>query len=382
MSVIAPGAMLGIVGGGQLGRMAAKAARAMGYRLAVLDPDPDCAARHVVDRLITASFDDEDATRQLAAECDVLTLEIERVSVAGLRAAEALVPVRPHAEVLFIIQDRGRQKEYLARHGFPVAPFGVADSAEALRAHILRLGACFVKSNTGGYDGRGQVEVQSADEADAAWVALGQQPCMAEAAVDLDIELSVMVARGPDGAALAYPPALNHQENRVLAWSVLPGPIDPHVAKTARQIALELAATLDLVGLLAVEFFLDRRGRLLVNELAPRPHNSYHASTLACETGQFEQLVRAVCGLPLGGVGVMRPVAIYNLLGDLWKGDSQPDWGRALAVPGSHLFLYGKRHARPGRKMGHLLAIGDDSTQAVNRVLAAAAALDGAPSGS
>lgn len=373
MSAIQPGATLGILGGGQLGRMTAQAARAMGYRVHVLDPDPDHAARHVVEHSVTAAFDDAEAAARLARGCDVVTLEIEKIATEALHAASQHSPVRPGAEVLHVIQDRGRQKDFLARNGFPVSPYDTVSTAAQATAAATRLGPGFLKRCSGGYDGRGQALVARADEAAAAWASLGEAPCVLERRVDLAAELSVMVARGPDGRAVAYPPALNHHEQRILAWSVLPGPIAPAIAVEARKVALALAEALGVVGLLCVEFFLDTGGKLIVNELAPRPHNSYHASTAACETGQFEQLVRAVTGLPLGGTDIVKPAAILNILGDLWS-NGPPDWSRALAVPGTHLFLYGKA-PRPARKVGHLLAVGDTPQQAVARVLEAKAAL-------
>lgn len=369
MSAILPGATLGILGGGQLGRMTAQAARAMGYRVHALDPDPEHAARYVVDRSVIAAFDDVEAAVRLATGCDVVTLEIETIATAALDAASQHAPVRPGAGVLHVIQDRGRQKDFLAHHGFPVSGYDIVRTEAQAVVAATKLAPGFLKRCSGGYDGRGQALVARADEAAAAWTGLGGEPCVLERKIDLAAELSVMVARGPDGSAVAYPPALNHHEQRILAWSVLPGPVEPNIAAEARAIALALAEALGVVGLLCVEFFLDTGGRLLVNELAPRPHNSYHASTAACETGQFEQLVRAVTGLPLGGTEIVKPSAILNILGDLWR-DGPPPWSDALSVPGTHLFLYGKT-PRPGRKVGHLLAIGETPEQAVARVLEA-----------
>jgi 5-(carboxyamino)imidazole ribonucleotide synthase len=366
---ILPGATLGILGGGQLGRMVALAARSLGYQVRVLDPDPGCAARPVVEHVLAASFDDPHAAAELASHCDVVTLEIEKLSLAGLRAAARYCPVRPSADVLEIVQDKTRQKGWLAAHGFPVGPFREARTCEELQAALVALGGkCFIKSATGGYDGRGQFESDSPEDAAEAWTSLGATPVVAEKALHLEAEISIMVARSSLGEVAVYPPALNHHEDRILAWSLLPGPIAPHLAKRAEEIGRELAERIKLEGVLAVELFLVE-GELLVNELAPRPHNTFHHTEVACSTSQFEQVVRAVCGLPLGTTEVMRPAAIANLLGP--EGGPTAPFDKALAVPGTHLFLYGKRDARPGRKMGHLSAVGNTPEEALARVLEA-----------
>jgi 5-(carboxyamino)imidazole ribonucleotide synthase len=357
--------------------MTALAARAMGYRVQVLDPDPDCAARPVVDRVVAAAFDDAAAAAELARECDVITLEIEQIGPAALAAAMALAPLRPGAGVLHVVQDRGRQKQWLSAQGFPVGPWALVTSSDALAAAASTIGpTLFVKSCQGGYDGRSQLRFSTGDDAAHAFGQLGQRESVAEQGLDLALELSVLVARRPGGAELVvYPPAVNHHERQVLAWSVLPGELPPDVAREAERIARGIAQSLELEGILAVEMFLTTDGRLLVNELAPRPHNSYHASELGSPTSQFEQLVRAVCNLPLGAVQPGRPAAIVNLFGDLWEGGRVPDFAAALAVPQTRLFLYGKRGARPGRKMGHLGAVGETSAQALARAREAASRL-------
>ncbi|WP_437816995.1 5-(carboxyamino)imidazole ribonucleotide synthase [Sorangium sp. So ce1078] len=373
---IAPGSTLGILGGGQLGRMTALAARTLGYKVHALDPDPDCPARSVLDRCIVASFDDAAQAAELASQCDVVTLEIEKVSTAGLVAAARLAPVRPSADVLAMVQDRGVQKSWLSNNGFPVGPFReVATSAQLLEATRAMGGACFVKSCVGGYDGRGQLRLSGGaspggvvdleGEAAALFGSLGGQRCVVEQALDLEAELSVLVARSPSGKLAVYPPALNHHVDQILDWSLLPGPLSASVTGQAVQIALDLAVGLRVEGLLVVELFLLRDGRLLINELAPRPHNSYHASEVACATSQFEQAVRAVCDLPLGSVEVVRPAAIVNLLGDAWQDGAPPAFEAALEIPGVRLHLYGKRIARPGRKMGHLSATGRTPEEAL-----------------
>ncbi len=370
MAPILPGATIGILGGGQLGRMAAMAARPLGYHVHALDPDPSCAARFVVDRCLTAAFDDDFAAADLARHCAVVTLEIEKISLASLAAASRYAPVRPSATVLAVIQDRGRQKAWLAGHGFPLGPWRLAANERELAAASSDLGgACFVKSTTGGYDGRGQAHLDAPSGAAAAWAGAGGGAAVVETALDLVSELSVLVARSPSGAVAVYPPSLNHHRNRILDWSVLPGPLPPEVVSQAVEIAGEIATDLAVEGLLTVELFLLGDGRLVVNELAPRPHNTFHTTEVACVTSQFEQMVRAVCDLPLGSVEVLRPAAIVNLLGDLWLGERTPAFERALALPGVTLHLYGKRVARPGRKMGHLSATARTPEDAVELVL-------------
>ncbi len=379
---ILPGATIGIFGGGQLGRMTAMAARAMGYRIQVLDPDPACPARFVVDACIEAGWDDSREAANLARGCDVVTLEIEQIAPRSMDAAASFAPVRPGGAMLGIIQNRVEQKNWLRRNGFPVGDFRAVKSLEELRAAVPALGGqCFCKSAHGGYDGRGQGKVGFQPGADfdleirGAWEALGEQEGIVEKAVDLDREISVLVARSPSGDVAVYPPALNHHENQILEWSVIPAPIADGLREEAEHIARGIADTFVLEGVLAVELFVTTQGQLLVNELAPRPHNSYHASERACVTSQFEQLVRAVCDLPLGDVALVQPAAIVNLLGEVWleaDGTSrEPRFDLALEVEGVKLHLYEKLKPRRGRKMGHLSAIGATADQAVGRVMEA-----------
>jgi 5-(carboxyamino)imidazole ribonucleotide synthase len=376
MASILPGATIGFLGGGQLGRMSAMAARSLGYGVHALDPDPNCAARAVVDRVITGRFDDEGAAVELARHCDVVTLEIEQIAAGSLRAALRHAPVRPGPMVLDIVRDRGRQKAWLRERGFPVGDYRVVGSAEELHAAIDALGGeVFLKARVGGYDGRNQVRLQHVDHANEGWATLGERPAVAERALDLRRELSIMVARAPSGSVVTYPAAVNHHEGQVLAWSVIPGPLPQAVARRANSIAHDIAVALGVEGLLAVEMFLTREGKLLVNELAPRPHNSFHATELACVTSQFEQLVRAVCDLPLGATDALHSAAIVNLFGDLWLDGRVPPFERALSVAGTRLFLYGKAVARPGRKMGHLAAVGDTPAAALERAQEAFAQL-------
>jgi 5-(carboxyamino)imidazole ribonucleotide synthase len=369
MSVILPGATIGILGGGQLGRMTAMAARSLGYHLAALDPDPSCAARFVVEHCITAGFDDVAAARELARRSQVVTVEIEKIAVDALRAVQELVPMRPGPEVLFVIQDRARQKDWLAERGFPVGPYRKASTEVELLEAVRALGGkVYAKSTRGGYDGRGQAVIRSEAEVPAAWASLGYGPVVVEKALALRRELSVLVARRPSGEARTYPPALNHHVNGILEWSVLPGPVEPDVSARAEAITTEIAVGLGVEGLLVAEFFATEAGELLVNELAPRPHNTFHSTEVACATSQFEQVTRAVCDLPLGSTEVLQPGAIVNLLGELWLKAEPPHFDAAMSIPGVTIHLYGKRVASPGRKMGHLSAIAPTPEEALRKV--------------
>ena len=373
---ILPPATIGILGGGQLGRMTALAARSLGYGVQVLDPSADCAARPVVDRVIAAPFDSAEGAATLARASSVVTLEIEQIGAAAFEAASAFAPLRPGASLVHMVQDRERQKAWLASQGIPIGPYMIVDSdARFDEARRTLGGALFVKACEGGYDGRSQLRTDATTNLTEAFASLGRRRVVAEQALDLALELSVLVARSPSGEMVAYPPAVNHHEEQQLAWSSMPGDLPPRVTAEAEQIARDIAHALSLEGILAVEMFLLTDGRLLVNELAPRPHNSYHASELACPTSQFEQLVRAVCDLPLGDVAPTRPAAIVNLFGELWAEGRTPDFGAALRVPGTRLFLYGKGGSRRGRKMGHLAALGDTPAEALARARRAAASL-------
>ena len=377
---IKPGGLIAILGGGQLGRMTAMAARTMGYRVRVMDPEAACPASFVADETIVGRWDDVDAARRLAAGADVVTLEIEQIGVDALRVVESLAPLRPGVEPIRIIQDKTLQKPWLAENGFPVGPFRVVRSAEELLEALPALGGrAFVKVGRGGYDGRGQADFRvNADRSLVSthawdlfrdtWNSLGDRPCVAEKVLDLDFEISVMAARSPSGEVRTFPAARNHHENKILAWSVLPAGVAPDLEARAEALAADLVAKLGMVGLLCAEIFVTRAGELFVNELAPRPHNSYHQSERGCATSQFEQLVRAVCNLPLGSTELISPCAIANLLGDLWL-NGEPNFPAALAVPGVRLHLYEKQAARAGRKMGHLSAVGATAEQALKRVL-------------
>ena len=375
-STILPGGLVAILGGGQLGRMTAMAARTMGYRVRVMDPEAACPASFVVDETIVGKWDDVAAARRLASGADVVTLEIEQIGVDALGEVARIAPLRPGVEPIRIIQDKTLQKKWLADAKFPVGPFRIVRNEAELQEAVAVLGGrVFLKIGRGGYDGRGQARIgldAPANEqsiADA-WRSIGAREAVAEKALDLDFEISVMAARNPSGEVVTYPAARNHHENQILAWSVLPAGVPPTLESHAETLAASIIERMGLEGLLCVEIFVTKQGELLVNELAPRPHNSYHQSERGCVTSQFEQAVRAVCNLPLGSPALITPAAIVNLLGDVWlKG--APNFAAALAVPGVRLHLYEKHTPRAGRKMGHLSATGSTAGEALERVLEA-----------
>jgi 5-(carboxyamino)imidazole ribonucleotide synthase len=367
---VPPGATLGFLGGGQLGRMTAMAARTMGYDVRVLDPERDCPARPVASHVITAPWADAGAAAELARGCAAVTLEIEQIPRASLEAVGAIAPLHPGVESVVIVQERARQKEWLLANGFPLGPFRTVRDAASAGTAVAELGRSIVKSAMGGYDGRGQIRVRTATEGVTAFESLRAPVCVVEAFLDIATEISVLVARRADGAMVAYPTSRNFHTDGVLTWAVTPSGVDATRETQATTLAQGIAERLGIVGLLATEMFVLRDGTLLVNELAPRPHNTYHHSERAHPTSQFEQLVRAITGLPLGATAVVRPAAIHNLLGDLWA-EGAPDFTRALAIPGVRVHLYGKHEARPGRKMGHLSADGATPEEALDRVCAA-----------
>lgn len=366
---IFPGATLGVLGGGQLGRMFAIAAGQMGYEVVVFGPEPDCPASQVCSRTICAPYDDMQAVRDFARQVKVVTLEFENVPAHTVEAIEAIAPVRPGSSVLFVTQNRLREKSFLASRGFPVTAFAPALVASDISDAVSQVGLPAVLKTTAlGYDGKGQRMVASGGEAEAAYAALGGGEMVLERAVALDKELSVIGARGLDGSFAAFGPIENRHSNHILDVSLIPAAIPREIANTAVELTREVAIALDVIGLLCVEFFWSRSGELLINELAPRPHNSGHYSIEACPTSQFEQQVRAITGLPLGSTEPVRPAAMANLLGDLWA-NGEPDWTKVLSQPGVSLHLYGKRDARPGRKMGHLTATADSVEQACRLVV-------------
>jgi len=370
---VRPGGLIGILGGGQLGRMTAMAARTMGYRVRVLDPDAACPASFVADETIVGRWDDVTAARRLAMGTNAVTLEIEQIGVDALAEVARIAPLRPGVEPIRIIQDKTLQKPWLADNGFPVGAFRVVRSkTETIEAVDALGGNVFLKIGRGGYDGRGQARIGMASKPNdvmitEAWMKIGARPAVVEQALDLDYEISVMAARNPAGDVRSYPAARNHHENQILAWSVLPAGVPAELESRAEALAAAIIAKLGIEGLLCVEIFVTRQGEMFVNELAPRPHNSYHQSERGCVTSQFEQLVRTSCNLPLGDTTLITPAAIMNLLGDLWL-VGNPNFAAALAVPGVRLHLYEKHTPRAGRKMGHLSAIGSTAEVALERV--------------
>ncbi len=371
-----PGSTIGILGSGQLGRMLALAARRMGYRVHTLAPESDTPTGQVADLAVNAPYDDLDAIRAFARGVDVITFEFENVSAEAARAAAEIVPVRPDGNALHVAQQRLREKTFLADHGFPVTAFVPIRTLDGLKDAVGRLGCpAVLKTAAFGYDGKGQVLINRPEEAGAAWEYIGGREAVLEAFVDLEGEISVIAARGLDGAFAHYGAIHNTHRNHILDISVAPAPVAQHLADQAVHVAREILEALDYVGVMGVEYFVARDGRLLVNELAPRPHNSGHLTVDACRTSQFEQQLRAVCGLPLGSTEYLMPAAaMANLLGDLWNA-GEPDWAAACAVPEVKLHLYGKHTPRPGRKMGHLTALAPTPEEAVAEVLRARAAL-------
>lgn len=372
---ILPGATLGVMGSGQLGRMFAIAARRMGYRVHTFSPEYDTPTGQVADREVAAPYEDEAAVREFAKGVAVLTFEFENVPSRTVAWAAEHCPVRPSGEVLHICQHRLREKEFLAGAGLPVAPFRKVESAAQLTAAAAETGLPGVlKTAAFGYDGKGQRKLLPGDDLAEAWGPFDGAPAVLEGFVTFEREVSVLVARGVDGAMTTWPVCENEHANHILDITCCPARIPAHIAEHARELAKRVARSLDLIGVLAVEMFLQHDGTIIINELAPRPHNSGHFSFDASVTSQFEQQVRAVCGLPLGATDSLRPAAMANLLGDLWSG-GEPDWSAALSNGAVKLHLYGKAQPKPGRKMGHLVAFGRDADEAVNIVRAARAAL-------
>jgi 5-(carboxyamino)imidazole ribonucleotide synthase len=370
-SPILPGSTIGVLGGGQLGRMFAMAARRLGYRVHTLAPEDDTPTGQIADVEINASYDDLDAVTRFAQNVHVVTFEFENVSAAAAEAAQAHAIVRPNGRSLHIAQHRIREKTFIADLGVPVTPFAAIRSDADLVAAVRSIGAPSVlKTASFGYDGKGQIAVREASQAAAAWDALGRREAILEAFVDLDREISVIAARGVDRAWSAFAPFENVHRNHILDVTISPANVAPAIARQATEATHTVMDALEYVGLLCIEFFVTRDGRVLVNEIAPRPHNSGHLTFDACRTSQFEQQVRAVCGLPLGSPELLQPAAMANLLGDLWQ-DGEPDWAAALAVPDVKLHLYGKASPRPGRKMGHLTAMAGMTSGARERVLSA-----------
>ena len=371
MKSVLPGMCIGILGGGQLARMTTLAAHAMGCRVHVYDPAPYSPAREAANLFFSKPWQDLKSVAEFARSCDVVTVDLENIPAETLQCCAAFAPVRPDPQIIEMVQSKARQKSWLKQTDVPVGPYAEATNLLQLAEALSHFGPSFVKASVGGYDGRGQMPARGSQDAGEVWRALGERPCIVEQKVDLACEISVLVARRPSGQIVSYPPALNHHERQILKWSALPAAIPENVRTQAQLLAERIAMELEISGLLVVEMFVTNEGALLVNELAPRPHNSYHASERACVTSQFEQLVRAVCDLPLGDPSILAPTAIVNLLGDLWLGAEPPNFSTAMEDPGVRVHLYGKSETRRGRKMGHLSCIGNKPADAVGRVLRA-----------
>jgi 5-(carboxyamino)imidazole ribonucleotide synthase len=373
--VIPPGSVLGVLGSGQLGRMFTIAARRMGYRVHTFSPDELSPTGQVADVEVTASYDDLDALRAFARQVSVVTFEFENVPAEAVATIEAIVQVRPSGAALHVAQQRAREKEFLITHGIPTAPFARAVTLDELWDGVARIGTpAVIKTAAFGYDGKGQHRVTTPADIEHVWTAIGRQEAVIEKLVSLQAEVSVIAARGLDGAIATYPLFENRHRNHILDVTTAPAAVPQPVARQAMDITRTILESLQYIGILCVEFFLSTDGELLVNEIAPRTHNSGHLTFDASVTSQFEQQVRAVCGLPLGSTDLLRPAAMANLLGELWT-DGDPNWAAACRTPDVKLHLYGKEEPRPGRKMGHLTAMGRSVDEAMDRVVSARDAL-------
>ena len=370
-----PGATIGLMGSGQLGRMFAIAARRMGYRIEVYSPEKDTPAGQFADREVTGAYEDESAVRAFAKGLDLLTFEFENIPRQTIEWCAMECEVRPGSSILHTAQNRLREKDFLSAASIPVAPYRAVRSAADLASAFEEIKTpAILKSAAFGYDGKGQRLIEQTDRLDEIWADRPGDELILERAVDFEKEVSLIVARGPTGETATFPVCENMHRNHILDITVVPARISSAVEKSAADLARAIAEKMSLVGLLAVEMFLQRDSTLLVNELAPRPHNSGHWTIEGCATSQFEQHVRAVCGLPLGPTTILRPSAMANVLGDVWR-DGEPHWAAALGVKGVHLHLYGKHEPRPRRKMGHLTALANTPDAAIRAVSSAREAL-------
>lgn len=385
--VVLPGATIGVMGGGQLGRMLGVKARQMGYRFHTLDPTNDCPAAQIADMQFTAEYDNTYQAKKFADSVDVVTFEFENVPSQILDLIGEIKPVAPGPEVLFTCRHRVQEKAFLSGNGIPVAPFSFCSSAKDVMMGLTEVGLpCILKTAEMGYDGKGQSLIREPHQAEMAWAEIDYPEAVLEGFVDFDYEASIIVARSRNGEIKTYPLVRNDHENHILDITTAPAGVKPATVTAAQDIAVKIAKVIDLVGVMCVELFViatsdeTEPDELIVNELAPRPHNSGHWTIDAATTDQFEQQLRAICGLPLGDTSVTRPAAMANLLGDLWFDPQTGErrdipWDKALAMTGVKLHLYGKHEPRPGRKMGHLTALAPTPDEARQRVVAARAAL-------
>jgi 5-(carboxyamino)imidazole ribonucleotide synthase len=369
------GQTIGVLGGGQLGRMLAQAVKRLGGRIQVYEPQARCPAGAVADKEVNAAYEDLNALAAFARECDVVTYEFENVPAAPLRAIEALTRLHPHWSVLETAQNRSREKNWLKRNGFPHARFGEVPAGGDLAAGIAAVGVpCVVKTADFGYDGKGQLKVMTPGDITAALKRFSGQAVVIEQFVDFVCEVSAVVARNEQGETRVFPLAENIHTNHILDFSIVPARVQPATTVAAEAMAREIAARIGLVGVLGVEFFVAQNGEVLVNELAPRTHNSGHYTMDACATSQFEQQARAITGRPLGATDLLSPVVMVNILGDAWAA-GEPNWAALQTNPQAKLHLYGKAEARPGRKMGHFNVTAESADAALREARRLKAAL-------
>jgi 5-(carboxyamino)imidazole ribonucleotide synthase len=373
--MILPDATLGVLGGGQLGRMFTLAAHSMGYRVAVLDPDPHSPAGLIADQHIKADYRDHAALQMFGEECSVITTEFENISADSLEYLEKFCPVRPSPAAVRIAQDRIREKTFVREHGLDTAPFAAIYEVSDIEESFGELNPpLLMKTASMGYDGKGQIQVDSLDAALAAFEQISGGTCILEERVELAHEISVVLARSNSGQTAVYPAAENRHANGILDTTIDPARVAPEVTDAATEMAIQLADALEYCGVLGVEFFHTRQGELLINEMAPRPHNSGHFTVDACATSQFEQQVRVMCGLLPGDPQLLSPVVMVNLMGDIWN-NGDPAWEAILNEPQAHLHLYGKHEPRHGRKMGHINCLASDVETALDIAATLRAAL-------
>ncbi|MDH3935119.1 MAG: 5-(carboxyamino)imidazole ribonucleotide synthase [Gammaproteobacteria bacterium] len=374
--MILPDSSLGVLGGGQLGRMFTLAAHSMGYRVVVLDPDPHSPAGQIAEQHIKADYRDRAALQMLGDECAAITTEFENIPAESVEFLEQFAPVRPATDAVRIAQNRIEEKTFIQQQGLATAPFAAIYEAADIAENIAALQPpLLLKTASMGYDGKGQQQVGNADEARAAFLQMGGTPCVLEEMLELEREISVVLVRNIDGLTAVYPVGENRHVNGILETTIVPCAATASITDTAIEMARKLADAMNYCGVLAVEFFCTRQGELLINEMAPRPHNSGHYTVDACATSQFEQQVRMMCGLAPSDTRLLSAVVMTNLMGDIWN-DGDPAWQHVLNQPGAHLHLYGKREARPGRKMGHINCLADDTDKALQVTAKIRAALN------
>jgi 5-(carboxyamino)imidazole ribonucleotide synthase len=367
-NVIPPGSTIGLLGGGQLGRMFGIAARRMGYRVHTFEPSPDSPAGQISDREFNGSYTDSELLETFVRSVDVVTFEFENIPAEVVDRVSRSKPVHPRFEVLYICQNREREKNFLRAHNYPHVPFAIVSNQADFDAALAGIGLpAVLKTADFGYDGKGQQKIDTGETCDYSRLASGR--AVLEKWIDFDLELSVICARNAKGNSCVFPVSENVHTRHILDYSIVPARIDPQVQRNAQTVAESIAHDLDVVGLIAVEYFLTRDNELVVNELAPRPHNSGHYTFDACITSQFEQQLRAVCGLPFGAPELLSPAVMVNLLGDLWRAGVQPDWRPVLSNPYAKFHLYGKLEGRPGRKMGHFCVLRETLDEALSTAL-------------